>query len=66
MFSSLKFSTVSLILILLIIFSVLSFGILFQIISLIFLGAMIAYLVRPLAQKIENTLNMKPYPSFWL
>lgn len=64
MFQNLKFSTVSLILILLILFSVLSFGILFQIISLILLGAMIAYLVRPLALKIENYVKYETLSIF--
>ncbi|MDI6723468.1 MAG: AI-2E family transporter [Methanobacterium sp.] len=53
MFSNLKISSISPLIILLIIFTLLSLGILFPILSLILLGAMIAYIVRPLAQKIK-------------
>lgn len=58
MISNLKIPTISPLIILLILFTLLSFGILIPILSLILLGAMIAYLVRPLALKI------KPYVKF--
>lgn len=63
-FSNLKSSQVSVILILLILFSVLSFGILFQIISLIILGAMIAYLVRPLSQMMKKYVKYETLAIF--
>ena len=53
MFSSLKISSISPLIILLVLFTFLSFGILFPILSLILLGAMLAYIVRPLAYKIK-------------
>lgn len=58
MISNLKIPTISPLILLLILFTLLSFGILIPILSLILLGAMIAYLVRPLALKI------KPYVKF--
>ncbi|HTX60993.1 MAG TPA: AI-2E family transporter, partial [Methanobacterium sp.] len=56
--TNLKLSSLSILLILLVIFSLLSFSILFQILSLILFGAMIAYIVRPLALRIH------PYVRF--
>jgi predicted PurR-regulated permease PerM len=53
MFSNLKISSISPLIILLVLFTFLSFGILFPILSLILFGAMIAYIVRPLAHKIK-------------
>ena len=53
MFSNLKISSISPLIILLVLFTFLSFGILFPILSLILLGAMLAYIVRPLAHKIK-------------
>lgn len=53
-----KMSSVTPLLILLVLFTLLSFGILMPIITLIILGAMIAFLVRPLALKI------KPYVKY--
>ncbi len=58
MFSNLKIPSVSYLFILLVLFTLLSLGILFPILSLVLLGAMIAYIVRPLAQKI------KPYVKY--
>ena len=58
MFSNLKIPSISPLIIFLILFTLLSFGILFQILSLVLLGAMIAYLVRPIA------LRIKPYVKF--
>ncbi|MEN6329693.1 MAG: AI-2E family transporter [Methanobacterium sp.] len=58
MISNLKIPAISPLIILLILFTLLSFGILIPILSLILLGAMIAYLVRPIALKI------KPYVKF--
>ncbi len=58
MLSDLKLSSFSPLLILLLLFTILSLGILSPILSLIILGAMIAYLVRPLA------LSIKPYVKF--
>ncbi|WJI09209.1 AI-2E family transporter [Methanobacterium sp. CWC-01] len=58
MISNLKIPAISPLILLLILFTLLSFGILIPILSLILLGAMIAYLVRPLALKI------KPYVKF--
>lgn len=58
MFKELKMSSISPLLLLLVLFTLLSFFILSPILSLIILGAMIAYLVRPLALKI------KPYVKF--
>lgn len=52
MISNLKLPTITPLILLLILFTLLSFGIIFQILGLILLGAMIAYLVRPIAQKI--------------
>jgi len=52
MISNLKIPTITPLILLLILFTLLSFGIIFQILGLILLGAMIAYLVRPIAQKI--------------
>lgn len=59
MFSNLKISSISPLIILLILFTLLSLGILFPIISLILLGAMIAYIVRPLAQKIQPLVKFE-------
>lgn len=56
--TNLKLSSLSILFVLLIFFSLLSFGILSQILSLILFGAMIAYIVRPLARKIH------PYVKF--
>ena len=53
MFSNLKISSITPLIILLILFTLLSLGILFPIITLIILGAMIAYIVRPLTHKIK-------------
>ena len=53
MFSNLKISSISPLIILLVLFTFLSFGILFSILSLIIFGAMLAYIVRPLAYKIK-------------
>lgn len=53
MFSNLKISSISPLIILLVLFTFLSFGILFPILSLIIFGAMLAYIVRPLAYKIK-------------
>ena len=53
MFSNLKISSITPLIILLILFTLLSLGILFPIITLIILGAMIAYIVRPLTHKIR-------------
>lgn len=58
MFSKIKLSSITPLIILLVIFTFLSFWILSPILSLIILGAMIAYLVRPLALKI------KPYVKY--
>lgn len=52
MISNLKIPAISPLILLILLFTLLSLGILFQILSLILLGAMIAYLVRPIAQKI--------------
>lgn len=59
MFSNLKISSISPLIILLVLFTLLSLGILFPIISLILLGAMIAYIVRPLAQKIQSLVRFE-------
>jgi predicted PurR-regulated permease PerM len=58
MVPDMKMTSVTPLLILVILFTLLSFGILMPIITLIILGAMIAYLVRPLALKI------KPYVKY--
>lgn len=58
MLSDLKMPAASPLLILILLFTLLSLGILYPILSLIILGAMIAYIVRPLALKI------KPYVKF--
>lgn len=58
MLSNINKKQVSPLIILLILFTFLSLGILFPILSLVLLGAMIAYIVRPLALKI------KPYVKF--
>ena len=59
MFSNPKISSISPLIILLILFTLLSLGILFPIISLILLGAMIAYIVRPLAHKIQPLVRFE-------
>ncbi len=64
MFSNLKIPSISPLIILLILFTLLSFGILFQILSLILLGAMIAYLVRPLAQRIKHYVKFETLAIF--
>lgn len=58
MISNFKISSISTLILLLILFTIFSLGILSPVISLILLGAMIAYLVRPLAFKI------KPYVKY--
>jgi predicted PurR-regulated permease PerM len=58
MVPDIKMSSVTPLLILIILFTLLSFGILMPIITLIILGAMIAFIVRPLALKI------KPYVKY--
>ena len=57
MFSNLKISPISPLITLLVLFTFLSFGILFPILSLILFGAMIAYIVRPLAHKIKHLVR---------
>ena len=59
MFSNPKISSISPLIILLILFTLLSLGILFPIITLILLGAMIAYIVRPLAHKIQPLVRFE-------
>lgn len=53
MFSNLKNTHISPLILLLVLFTLLSVGILYPILSLVLLGAMIAYIVRPLALKIK-------------
>jgi predicted PurR-regulated permease PerM len=53
MLSNLKKTSISPLIILLILFTLLSLGVLFPILSLVLLGAMIAYIVRPIALKIK-------------
>ncbi|MGF7118337.1 AI-2E family transporter [Methanobacterium oryzae] len=59
MLSNLKIPSISPLIILLVLFTFLSLGILFPIISLILLGAMIAYIVRPLAHKIKHLVKFE-------
>ena len=59
MFSNPKISSISPLIILIILFTLLSLGILFPIITLILLGAMIAYIVRPLAHKIQPLVRFE-------
>lgn len=54
MLSNLNVRSISPLLMLLLLFTLLSLGILFPILSLVILGAMIAYIVRPLALKIKR------------
>lgn len=59
MFSNLKIPSISPLIILLVLFTLLSLGILFPVITLILLGAMIAYIVRPLAHKIKQLVKFE-------
>ena len=64
MFSNLKKKSVSPLLLLIVLFTALSFVILSPIISLIIFGAMIAYLVRPLALKIKPFVKFETLAIF--
>lgn len=59
-----KLPSISILLVLLLVFSLLSFGILFQILSLILFGAMIAYIVRPLAKKLHPFVRYETLAIF--
>ena len=64
MMNNYKLPSISILLLLLLFFSLLSFGILFQILSLILFGAMIAYIVRPLAQKLHPYVRFETLAIF--
>ncbi|ADZ09630.1 protein of unknown function UPF0118 [Methanobacterium lacus] len=59
-----KLQSISILLVLLLFFSLLSFGILFQILSLILFGAMIAYIVRHLAGKLHPFVRFETLAIF--
>lgn len=64
MLSDLKMPAASPLLILILLFTLLSLGILYPILSLIILGAMIAYIVRPLALKIKPFVKFETLAIF--
>lgn len=64
MVPDIKMSSVTPLLILLVLFTLLSFGILMPIITLIILGAMIAFIVRPLALKIKHYVKYETLAIF--
>jgi len=64
MMNNYKLPSISILLLLLLFFSLLSFGILFQILGLILFGAMIAYIVRPLAQKLHPYVRFETLAIF--
>lgn len=64
MMNNYKLPSISILLVLLLVFSLLSFGILFQILSLILFGAMIAYIVRPLAKKLHPFVRYETLAIF--
>ncbi len=59
MLSDLKIRSFTPLIILLVLFTLLSFGILLPVLSLILLGAMFAYIVRPLALKIKPLVRFE-------
>lgn len=64
MMNNYKLPSISILLLLLLFFCLLSFGILFQVLSLILFGAMIAYIVRPLAQKLHPYVRFETLAIF--
>ena len=64
MMNNYKMPSISILLVLLLVFSLLSFGILFQILSLILFGAMIAYIIRPLAKKLHPFVRYETLAIF--
>jgi len=64
MMNNYKLPSISILLVLLLVFSLLSFGILFQILSLILFGAMIAYIIRPLAKKLHPFVRYETLAIF--
>jgi predicted PurR-regulated permease PerM len=64
MMNNYKLPSISILLVLLLVFSLLSLGILSQILSLIIFGAMIAYIVRPVAQKLHPFVRYETLAIF--
>ncbi|MFY9637748.1 MAG: AI-2E family transporter [Methanobacterium sp.] len=64
MLPNLKTKSISPLIILLVLFTLFSVGILFPILSLVILGAMIAYIVRPLAMKIKPFVKYETLAIF--